>query len=199
VDEAQELGFLPSEGRLKLGSEHPDGTDTNYSLAVLSKSMKKFEEAEERFRKHLAACRARHGKYHQKTLDSMVGLAECLEECGKVDEAQELGFLPSEGRLKLGSEHPDGTDTNYSLADKSMKKFEEAEELFREHFAACRACHGERHGRTVSSRRKLVKFLEERGKVDAAQEVEIEGTSLERFLQQIHLVASEISQKRPAK
>ena len=41
------------------------------------------------------------------------------------------------GRLKLENEHPDGTDTNYSLADKSMKKFEEAEELFREHFAAC--------------------------------------------------------------
>ena len=43
-------------GRLKLGKQHPNTMMTIYNLAVLLKSMKKFEEAEELFREHLAAC-----------------------------------------------------------------------------------------------------------------------------------------------
>ena len=43
------------------------------------------------------------------------------------------------GRLKQGNQHPDTMKSIYNLADllKSMKKFEEAEELFREELAAC--------------------------------------------------------------
>ena len=43
------------------------------------------------------------------------------------------------GRLKLGNQHPDTMWSIYSLANllKSIKKFEEAEELFREELAAC--------------------------------------------------------------
>ena len=42
------------------------------------------------------------------------------------------------GRLKLGNQHPTTMISIYSLADllESMKKFEEAEELFREELVA---------------------------------------------------------------
>ena len=52
-----------------------------------------------------------------------------------------LFFLDSwlAGRLKLGNQHLDTMKSIYDLADllKSMEKFEEAEELFREELAAC--------------------------------------------------------------
>ena len=43
------------------------------------------------------------------------------------------------GRLKLGNQHLDTMKSIYDLANllKSVKKFEEAEELFREELAAC--------------------------------------------------------------
>ena len=43
-------------GRLKLGNQHPDTMISIYNLAILLKSMEKFEEAEELFREELTAC-----------------------------------------------------------------------------------------------------------------------------------------------
>ena len=112
-------------GRLKLGNQHPSTMGSIYNLAVLLKSLKKLEEAEELFREHLAAsnspsmlsmsfslrrcydsrkiaalllfsefsadldgaCQgiAVYGEHRQETMDSMMGLAQFLEDsvpCG---------------------------------------------------------------------------------------------------------------------
>ena len=59
--------------------------------------------------------------------------------CSSDSESQFFCKTWPAGRLKLGNQHPDTMMSIYNLADllKSMEKFEEAEELFREELAAC--------------------------------------------------------------
>ena len=63
-------------GRLKLGTQHPNTMMTIYNLAVLLKSMKKFEEAEELFREELAACNS------PSMLSMSFSLRRCVQKPG---------------------------------------------------------------------------------------------------------------------
>ena len=63
-------------GRLKLGNQHPHTMGSIYNLAVLLKSMDKFEEAEELFREELAACNS------PSMLSMSFSLRRCVQKPG---------------------------------------------------------------------------------------------------------------------
>ena len=71
---------------LKLGNHHPNTMMTMCYLTHLLKSMNKSDEADELFSEHLEGCRQ---KCHRE-LVSWENLKKLLEECGLVDEADEL-------------------------------------------------------------------------------------------------------------
>ena len=73
-------------GRRKLGSQHPDTMASIYSLAVLLKSIKKFKEAEELFREHLAACDS----------PSMLSMSFSLPQCYDFQKMAGSGVGPAE-------------------------------------------------------------------------------------------------------
>ncbi|CAL1136671.1 unnamed protein product [Cladocopium goreaui] len=140
------------KSKAKLGEDHPDTLNSINNLAAVLDD----QEAEPLYREALEKSpgKAKLGEDHPDTLNSINNLAAVLEAqeaeplyreaLEKSPGAQLQRFQRDFGqwiwrRLKLGNQHPDTMWSIYSLANllKSMKKFEEAEELFREELAAC--------------------------------------------------------------
>jgi hypothetical protein len=101
-----------------LGPAHPDTLTLVNNLAVLLKSLGKYDEAEPLYWRALAGKEEALGPAHPSTLTSVGNLARLLGSQGRYDEAEPLMRRDLAGCEKaLGPAHPDTLKSSGNLAE----------------------------------------------------------------------------------
>jgi tetratricopeptide (TPR) repeat protein len=135
---------------------------------------KKYEAAEEIYRRAVEGREKVLGKEHTQTLDSVIDLGNAFYNQGKYKAAEEIYQRAAEGREKiLGKEHTLTLDSVIDLGDAlySQGKYEAAEEIYRRAAEGREKVLGKEHAGTLISINNLGNALYYQGKYEAAEEV----------------------------
>ena len=183
-------GFLYAIGRLSeayeiqlfhfrktketLGEEHPVTLTSMNTLALVSSSQGKYEEAERIYRQASVLSKTLLGNEHPETLKSMESLADVLGSQGVCQEVEGIRrqILVSRQKL-LGEKHPDTlrSMTALALILSSQGKYEEAEEIYRQVTVSYETVLGKKHPDTLTSINNLAGSLSNRGKYNEAERI----------------------------
>ncbi|CAK8990921.1 unnamed protein product [Durusdinium trenchii] len=126
----------------------------------------------ERLRETLASNEARFGRRHAETLSAVTCLAQCLEEAGKLKEAEPLYRRALAGQVaQLGSTDPLSLRATRDLACllEEQGNIDEAEALCWQGMAGCETQLGAMHPDTLISVFDLGRVLKKQKKLDTAE------------------------------
>ena len=143
--------------RAKLAPDHPNALACVASLAVLYKTMGRFDEALPLQIESLRHMRASLGPTHLTTISMMASLALQYREQGRTEEALECYLACFQSRTQvLGADASETLASQHALAQlylRDLGRFEEAAELFRDAVSKRKLLLGAEHPHTKNSRR----------------------------------------------